>query len=209
MGNRFPAMPFSREVLIFNTPFTSMLGRCLQAVLMFLLVAVAGCGQSDVAQLTEQLSHEDEDVRYDAIKTLEDMGDAAKSAVPALAAALRDQDPKIRYRAAKALSKIGANASVVPELSGALRDTNPDVVYYAAKSLEELGSDAKLAVPDLIAALENKSNEKAHYFVLKTLGKIGPDAAEAVPAVKRAMESQDPKVRDAAASALRRLEKTK
>lgn len=196
MDKSFPAMRFKHSVLS-------------SALAAMVVLAVTGCGGSDVGKLTTQLKDEDEDVRYDAVKALEGMGDTAKEAVPALTEALSDQDPKVRYRAAKALSKIGANAAAVPALSEALKDNNPDVVYYAAKSLEALGTDAEPAVPGLIQALQSKQNEKAHYYVLKTLRNVGPGAAEAIPAVKSALDAKDQTVRDAAASALRKLEKHK
>jgi HEAT repeat protein len=176
-------------------------------LLMALSVGITGCSGGDVGELIQQLKDKDEDVRYRAAKALEDRGDAAKPALAALSEAAQDQDPKVRYRAVKAISKIGANAAAVPALAEALKEDNPDIVYYAAKSLEEVGADAKPAVPGLIKALQDKRHQKSHYYVLKTLKNVGADAAEAVPAVKAVLQDPDQKVRDAAVSALRKIEK--
>jgi HEAT repeat protein len=177
------------------------------ALLMALAVTLAGCQGGDVAELIQQLKDEDEDVRYRAAKALEDRGEAAKPAIGALSEAAQDQDPKVRYRAVKAISKIGANAAAVPALAQALQEDNSEIVYYAAKSLEELGADAKPAVPSLIKALQDKRHQKSHYYVLKTLKNVGPDAADAIPAVKAVLQDSDQSVREAAASALRKIEK--
>jgi hypothetical protein len=66
-------------------------------------------------------------------------GAEAKSAVPALTAALKDPNKNVRVGAAYALAKIGPDARpAIPKLREALKDRDLDVRAGAAYALKEL-----------------------------------------------------------------------
>ena len=68
------------------------------------------------------------------------MGSAAKAAVPALAAALKDSNAAVRKHAAEALEKIGPAAKgAVPALAEAVRDAHTAVRKSAADALRNIG----------------------------------------------------------------------
>jgi HEAT repeat protein len=180
------------------------------AITPFCVMTLGGCSgdSSNVEALAADLESDDKEVRYEAAKTLEDMGANAGDAVPELKEALQDPDDDVRYRAAKALSKVGSAASqAVPELGKALKDGNPDVRYYAAKALADQGSQAEGALQDLIDALKDTNNSaEMRYYVIKTLRDLGQKAADAVPILKLATKGQEKKVAQAAESALQRIQ---
>ena len=67
------------------------------------------------------------------------IGPAAKDAVPALTALLRDKDWGARFAAARALGGIGPPASnAVPALTQLLKDKDEDVRKAAAEALEKI-----------------------------------------------------------------------
>jgi HEAT repeat protein len=79
-----------------------------------------------------------------------------RSAVPALARAVKAHDTGFRLAAIRALQGMGDNARpAVPALSGALGDQDVRVRQAAAAALGELGTVARDAVPDLNLALKD------------------------------------------------------
>jgi HEAT repeat protein len=78
-------------------------------------------------------------VRQAAAMALAELGDAAKDAVPGLAAALKDPDVTVRATAAGALAEIGPVAGdAIPALVAALKDSDIDVRGGAAYALGEI-----------------------------------------------------------------------
>ena len=61
----------------------------------------------DINQLIQQLKTRDWKTRFDAVYSLGQMGESAKSAVPSLIALLKDQSDDVRSAAANALKKLG------------------------------------------------------------------------------------------------------
>jgi HEAT repeat protein len=74
--------------------------------------------------------------RNAAAYAISGMGPAAKSAVPALIAALDDPEPVVRFPVCIALREIGPDAKeAVPALTKALDDRNDDVAAMARKAI--------------------------------------------------------------------------
>jgi HEAT repeat protein len=140
----------------------------------------------------------DPEIRRRAAVALDELGPAAKAAVPALIAALKDE--KVRFNAVVALSKIGpdAKAAVIP-LSKLLKD--PDLNINAAIALREMGAEAKPAVPALIEALKHQ-NEETRFYAANALGLIGAEPKACVPALIPLLKDEDEKVRGMAAQVL-------
>lgn len=173
-------------------------------------LASAGCGKDPVLELAKDLESSDADVRYEAVKALEDYGPEAAPVVPQLAEVLKDSNAKVRYRAAKALSKVGSAAKeAVPQLGEALSDPNPDVRYYAAKALAEVATHTEPVVAALAKALQLKGETRTRYYVLKCLNELGPKAAPALPAIRQLKQDPDEKLRKSAESILKELEKSR
>jgi HEAT repeat protein len=109
----------------------------------------------------ETLKRSEGDDRLEAIHAVGALGADAGDAVPVLAEILReDPDRAARSQAAFALSKMApASRGAVAELAAALKDTEPRVRMNAASALFRLGLDADEAVPALIEAVKDKSNQ--------------------------------------------------
>jgi HEAT repeat protein len=143
-------------------------------------------------------------VRQFAAASLEELGPAAKEAIPALEQTLKsEQDLGICITAASALAAIGPEA--VPVLVSALAVAVYDKQWAILHGLGKLGPAARQAVPVLMKILQK---EVLHDFLevrseaAESLGKIGPGAGPAVPALIEALRDKDWVVRSHAAEAL-------
>lgn len=137
------------------------------------------------------------DDRRVAFAVFADMGQAAASAVPQLAAALKDPDPAVQRNALKALGQIATEAAVTPLLEYVV--VAPDATRSeAAETLVRVG---KPAVPRLIKALAEE-DLMFGYVAAKVLGKIGPSAVAATPALLQGLKRNNPTFRQAAAQAV-------
>ncbi len=143
-------------------------------------------------------------VRQFAAASLEELGPAAKEAIPALEQTLKsEQDLGICIAAASALAAIGPEG--VPALTSALTLAVYDKQWSILQALGKLGPAAKSAVPALMKLLRT---EVPHDFLgvrreaASSLGKIGPEAGAAIPALIEALKDKDWTVRSQAAEAL-------
>src|SRR5262245_52821179 len=158
--------------------------RAAISVAIVLMMTVLAIGQ-DVEALVKGLEHPNAGIRAMSGRKLAEKGPSAVAAVPALSKALADQDLNVRFEAADALRAIGPGAAAaVPALVKALAtfpggtpELSGPVRYYA---------DARWAAAD-------------------ALGAIGTGARGAVPALTKTLSDPDPNVRNAAASALKRI----
>jgi ankyrin repeat protein/HEAT repeat protein len=103
-----------------------------------------------------KLESKDPDDRIGACMALEKMGPAARSAIPALRRALRDEEVTVRILAASTLGGLGSDAATaVPDLVAALRDENEYVRVFAVTALGKIGTQAR----DGTGAIGNALND--------------------------------------------------
>ncbi len=159
------------------------------------------------------LGSPDPESRRKAANALGAIGPDAGEAVPALAAALRDDpDPQVRGDAALALAKMApASRTAVPALAEALSDENPLTRMNAALALFRLKEEARPAIPALTRAVKDPRNEQylntfavtIREMAVLALGRAGAGTAEVVPALAEALEdARTDLARRAAAQAL-------
>jgi len=180
-----------------------LLGIGITATLLF------SNGAKSVATLAAELRSTDPHLRHDAARKLAKLGLAANQAVPELASALTDPDKRVRFHSAKALSEIGPDAqSAGPSIISALPTADADCRYYLVKTLSklDLNSEHAPAVPALINALRDE-NSKTRYYAVKCLKDIGPAAGASASTLRTLASDPDAEVRDAAASALKKVTK--
>jgi HEAT repeat protein len=160
-------------------------------------------GRYAVAELAAALKHKEERVRYAVARLLGRGGPKARAAVPALAAALREEPvPSVREAAVSALGDIGEpRQAVLSALCRALRDERPWRRGGAAQALGRLKAKAGPAVPTLLGLLRRGAADQ-RCNALDALGAVGPVTPEVVPAVVAALRDPDERNRGYAANAL-------
>ena len=196
------------------------------------VIAGLSGGQSPLDP-THLLKDENEEVRLDAVRTLQFSHDPR--ALAALVEALRDPSLKVKAEAVEGVVKLGQQATgpVIRLLNDAIDEADNLTARYAAKALgligdrsissvlvELLTSDDKFvaceatlalgrlrevrAVPDLIAMLD-QSNGNIRFAAAEALGQICDPIAR--QALERRLNDDDEGVRAKARWALSRLKK--
>jgi HEAT repeat protein len=160
---------------------------------------LASFGPRIVPVLIKSLGDGEAARREAAADILGRIGPPARTAVPALFAALKDNSSSVALMAAMALAEIHPTRSrpAVPLLADALD------VPGAAAALAKIGPEARAAVPALIAALKprkgNGSGELIRLHARLALARIG---APAVPALIEALQDKKEGVAPLAGEAL-------
>ena len=153
--------------------------------------------------------------RIEASFALTRMSPHSRSAVPALAQALADQQPLVRINAITALISLRAESRpAIPALLKILhkeRLRTPfggfvgSIPEAAATALGWASSGSAEAVPDLTKALQTAQTEGMRIAAARALGEIGAVAQPALPYVRALLQDQDPRVREVAAEALKKI----
>jgi HEAT repeat protein len=167
--------------------------------------------QSETAKKVSRLTAALKDRSYwpdqqRAAEALGQMGSAAKDAVPALVAALKDPEPYVRYAAVRALDKIGEfSPKTLAALRTAAEDEESLVRDAAIEAFESLwGKATKSDVPARITALKN-TDSLVRRAAARALGQDGAITPETLAALKAATKDEKPSVRDAAMDACESL----
>jgi bilin biosynthesis protein len=161
-----------------------------------------------IPRLMQALNDEDVTYRRAAVKALGAVGVAA---VPALVASLHSsENVTVRGSCAKALAQVAINypdepfpAEGLEGLKAALQDDNPVVHIAAAMALGEVGSAAYEILAESLSQTDNLGAQVA--MVNAIAATKDPRAVETLTTLTQ-IETTDGYVREAAASALSRLD---
>jgi HEAT repeat protein len=152
-----------------------------------------------------------------AAEAIATLGPDARSAVPALVAAISDPSMQVRISVCDALAAIGPEArSAVPALARALADraeivparvtylhqVGPSVRGSSASALASIGRDAAAATTALIDTLRSDDSLMRRRQYVEALSAIGP---EAIPPLVRALRDPETRLRIGAAESLARM----
>lgn len=154
--------------------------------------------------LKKVLKNQNEDLRWEAVLALEEIGAEAREAIPDLTGALKDPSVCVRIRAARAIFAIDPNnLSGLPVLIELLDDKSER--ESASRAIEVFGEKA---VPKLIEALYD-SNGFIRRPAVWALGEIRLAAKDAIPHLEQAIRDLDSMnaARRVAVSALRKIAK--
>jgi HEAT repeat protein len=140
--------------------------------------------------------------RQAAAKTLRDLGEEARPALPRLSEVARDRklDRFTRAYAVQLVSRLGAGSDAAVELLTTVfadKDGPPSVRVAAADALGRCGPAAEPAVPALAAALKGGPLE-VRRSAAAALCRIGPAAQAAWPQIKIALGDEDATLRSEA-----------
>lgn len=129
-----------------------------------------------------------------------------KPAVPALASALKQQGGFRAYVASILMNMGRAAEAAAPALMETLQDQDVVVRLRTAQALVKIVADVDVAVPTLIESLKVKV-EFARADAATILGDLGSRGTAAIPALTDALQDRSQTVRQAAAKALKRIQR--
>jgi HEAT repeat protein len=151
------------------------------------------------------------------LRTLGQIGPAARAAVPALEARLLDHDPIVRAYATFALAAVTEDVETyLPRLLLAARDAYDveeryPVRGFVLEGLKLLGPRAAKATPWLLEQLaqtgDGRADRERVRAVIAALGAIGPGARAALPRLRRLAARGEAIEAAEAADAVRRIER--
>lgn len=149
------------------------------------IIAVLGrLGPDAVPVLLDARKAQGNQVRQAVYTALQELGPDAKAALPELRKDLDDQDRA--EGAMRVIGRIGVDA--IPDLIDGLKHPHQFVPGIAAGSLGELGAPAKVAIPDLIAAIKRRQVGGSATIALF---RFGPDAiVKLLEATKNEFQAQ-------------------
>jgi HEAT repeat protein len=153
--------------------------------------------RSAAFSLIEMLTHNNENLRVEAVESLLKIGD--KSLSYAFSSAMKDESFRVRLGALRGLYKFGGD-SATEYLITALEDKHPDVRRRAVIYLGWMRKNELL--PFVTAALADHSS-RVRKVAAYALGDIKDISA--VPYLMKALEDTDPAVLKAALAALKRI----
>ncbi len=146
-----------------------------QAVKIATELIVNASDSQEVGVLSQQLSSRDASIRLRAAKGLADLGQTARSALPALNAALADPDSDVRRAVIGAMRRIDPNGRPSDELVRAIAtdlvDPDPGIRLLAARALARLGPFAAIAAQDL-ALVRSDPDPDVRRAVLEALNRV-------------------------------------
>jgi HEAT repeat protein len=173
--------------------------------------ALAAMGLPVVPALIGATGDDHPEVRRGAGTALHKIGPAI---IPFLMKALRHDNSLVREGAARLLYGFAPKAQqAIPALCEALRDSNAFVRQYVVAALGNLayhfGPILKVAVPGLTDLLKDDAFV-VRQWAAHALGSMGANAKAAIPALQAAaLEDVESTVKEAAASALGRIQKAR
>ncbi|MDA1164075.1 MAG: HEAT repeat domain-containing protein [Planctomycetota bacterium] len=145
--------------------------------------------------------------RKEILRALGRIGPRAHAALPALKQMMLDEDQRLRMEVAYVVARVDPDdKKALHLLLTSLEGLNPD--NLAAKMLGRLPSQAEASVPALIKAhhTANNRDDLIRYYIAEALGEIGPKATTALPLLRDLLTHSSPRVREAAAVAIYKIE---
>ena len=114
-------------------------------------------------------------LRMQAARFLADFGAKANSAISRLKLATKDEDHRVRVWANYAIFCIAGNdEQLIDEIRLYLRDADLEVRTEAASALGTIGRSARVAIPELVALLDDREEDKyARQIFIESLVLIG------------------------------------
>lgn len=156
-------------------------------------------------------SDSDLDLRKEALLALGFLGERSQSVVAALASVLADKNSELRALAALTLGRFGPSVqSVEVDVLKALKtDPEKGVRLNLIRTLcSGYGSEAPALIPVLSERLRDDPAFEVRVAAAEELGALGPFGKPAIPALRVAQRDPQIKVREAATSALKSIERS-
>jgi HEAT repeat protein len=188
-----------------------------KAVRRAAVIALGRTSPAGAPAIAETMSNmlateKDIDMRVELVASLGLLGEKSGVVVAALAGLLTDPEDELRRRAARTLGTFGAAAAPAADtlLKTAAGDKLKDVRVDAVRAFgSALGPGLRGRVKDLLALLADREYE-VRLAVVEEVGALGNDLkddAETLRVIRSRLSDPHVKVREAAAVAIKKLEK--
>ncbi len=142
-----------------------------------------------------------EDLRWETLRVLGDIGPEAAAAVPSMLEYIDSEETQTRIEVIQAVEGFGPMEEIVEAIAGRVTDPEQRVRHLAVQVLGRFGPAAVSAVPELASALLDEDAD-VQRTAAKALGQIGPGSSGVIDALVDALAAEDPQVRREAAWAL-------
>jgi HEAT repeat protein len=155
-------------------------------------------------------SDPDLELRREALVALGFLGERSQLVLAALVGVLADKNTELRALAAVTLGRFGsAVRSVEAGLLKALKsDPEKQVRLNVVRALcSSYGAEAAALIPVLTERLKDDPAFEVRVAAAEELGALGPSGKPALPALRNAQRDPQIKVRDAAAAAIKSIER--
>ena len=155
----------------------------------------------------------DAELRRDIVVSLKLIGDKSEPTIAALAAALADPEDEVKAAVAGCLGSFGTAAKPAVEalLKLATESKDKGLRIDAVRAFgSALGPDLKGRLKDVIHIMEMDVDFEVRLAAVEELATLGmqlKDDKDAMAALRKRLSDQQVKVREAAAAAIRRIEK--
>ena len=166
------------------------------------------------AALIKRYGEEKEaDLRRDIILSLKLIGDRSDSTIAALAKALTDPEDEVKAAAANCLGSFGtaAKPAIEPLLKLATESKDKGLRIDALRAFgSALGSGLKERLPVMIRIMESDVDFEVRLAAVEEIAALGielKDDKDTLTALRKRQSDPQVKVREAAAAAIRRIEK--
>jgi HEAT repeat protein len=166
------------------------------------------------AALLKRFNEEKEtDLRREIMVSLKLIGDKSETTVAALAKALMDPEDEVKAEASRALGLLGTAAKPAADALFKLATESKDkgIRIDALRAFgSALGDGIKDRLKDLIRVMESDMDYEVRLAAVEEIGSLGmqlKDDKETLGALRKRLSDQQVKVREAAALAIRRIER--
>jgi len=149
-------------------------------------------------------------IRKEAVMSLGFLADLSPANVQAVAAGLTDPEVDVRRATAQALGRfVGGLKVIEAELKKVIvEDADKVVRGMALRALcDGFGENAKDLLPFLVMRLAEEKDFDVKLALIEQLGVLGADGTPALPALRDAQKDPQVRIREAAALAIRRIQK--
>ncbi|HEY3322186.1 MAG TPA: DUF2950 family protein [Planctomycetota bacterium] len=163
--------------------------------LSYVAKAIEAIGPDAVPALSAAIKEGTPEQKRLAMTLVVQMGQAAKGAAPALAAAMTDENALTKAQALRALEKLGPHG--IAGLTAAIGQADLPTKLLAIAALGNLGATAKTAVPVLLP-LQKDEQPKVRRYAINSLRQIAPENPQVLAAIQAAAKDEDPTVKMAA-----------
>ena len=129
-----------------------------------------------VAGLVKDLQSSNKATRMNAIRSLGQIGTAARITIPLLVRLLDDADPEVASLSLRALAFMGPNTSLKPKIVQRLGDPSPEMRRMAAFAIGSMGAACHDVIPLLASLLKTRISQFKYALLViwKLSGESGP-----------------------------------